>query len=176
MLQVLKRNENAIIPSRAHPLDIGLDLTAINKHKTLDNGVIMYDTGIAVKPPEGYYVEILPRSSISKTGWMLANSVGTVDPNYTGNLYIALAPVHPNVPEIELPFCKCQLVLRKAEYFDILEVAELSETDRGDGGFGSTGDRVKNTEQPPRQTQMHSRIKNIEENIEKLRNDLDQIN
>lgn len=176
MIQVVKKNKNAIMPSRAHPLDIGLDLTAINKYKRLNNGVIMYDTGIAVKPPEGYYVEILPRSSISKTGWMLANSIGTVDPNYTGNLYIALAPVHPNVPEIELPFCKCQLVLRKAEYYDILEVNELSETDRGDGGFGSTGERNKNIEQPSYQTQLQYRIENIEETLEKLSNNLDQIN
>ena len=143
MLQVGKTHENAIMPSRAHPLDIGLDLTAIKKHKTLPHGVIMYDTGIAVKPPEGYYIEILPRSSISKTGWMLANSVGTVDPNYTGNLYIALAPVHPDVPEIELPFCKCQLVVRKAEYLDVTEVSSLDDTDRGSGGFGSTGDRIR---------------------------------
>lgn len=143
MLQVVKTHENAIMPSRAHPLDIGLDLTAIKKHKTLPHGVIMYDTGIAVKPPEGYYIEILPRSSISKTGWMLANSVGTVDPNYTGNLYIALTPVHPDVPEIELPFCKCQLVVRKAEYLDVTEVSSLDDTDRGSGGFGSTGDRIR---------------------------------
>lgn len=143
MLQVVKTHENAIMPSRAHPLDIGLDLTAIKKHKTLPHGVIMYDTGIAVKPPEGYYIEILPRSSISKTGWMLANSVGTIDPNYTGNLYIALAPVHPDVPEIELPFCKCQLVVRKAEYLDVTEVSSLDDTDRGSGGFGSTGDRIR---------------------------------
>jgi dUTP pyrophosphatase len=143
MLQVVKTHENAIMPSRAHPLDIGLDLTAIKKHKTLPHGVIMYDTGIAVKPPEGYYIEILPRSSISKTGWMLANSVGTVDPNYTGNLYIALAPVHLDVPEIELPFCKCQLVVRKAEYLDVTEVSSLDDTDRGSGGFGSTGDRIR---------------------------------
>ena len=142
MLQVVKTHENAIMPSRAHPLDIGLDLTAIKKHKTLPHGVIMYDTGISVKPPEGYYIEILPRSSISKTGWMLANSVGTVDPNYTGNLYIALAPVYPDIPEIELPFCKCQIVVRKSEYLDVTEVSSLADTDRGSGGFGSTGDRI----------------------------------
>jgi dUTP pyrophosphatase len=138
MLKVVRKDDNAIIPSRAHPSDIGLDLTAIKKHKVLENGAIMYDTGIAVSPPNGYYIEILPRSSMSKTGWMLANSVGTVDPNYTGNLYIALNRINNDTPEIELPFCKCQLVLRKAEYCTIKEVYNLEETDRGDGGFGST--------------------------------------
>ena len=148
MLKVLKTNEDAILPSRAHPSDIGLDLTAIKKHKVLSNGVVMYDTGISVSPPEGYYVEILPRSSMSKTGWMLANSVGTVDPNYTGNLYIALIRVDGQSPEIDLPFCKCQLVVRKAEYFDVQEVNNLEDTDRGDGGFGSTGDRTSEKKIP----------------------------
>jgi dUTP pyrophosphatase len=144
MLKVVKHDCNAVIPSRAHPEDIGLDLTAISKHKDLPNGGIMYDTGISVCPPEGYYVEILPRSSMSKTGWMLANSVGTVDPNYTGNLYIALIKVRDNVEELPLPFCKCQIIIRKAEYFDVEEVNNLSETSRGSGGFGSTGERTSN--------------------------------
>lgn len=176
MIQVVKRNEKAIIPSRAHPSDIGMDLTAIKKHKTLANGIIMYDTGIAVTPPEGYYVEILPRSSISKTGWILANSVGTIDPNYTGNLYIALAPIHPDVPEIELPFCKCQIVVRKAEYFGISEVNELSETDRGDGGFGSTGERTTTRDNFSSRDKLQNRVENIEELLENLSNELAQIN
>ena len=53
MLKVVRKDDNAIIPSRAHPSDIGLDLTAIKKHKVLENGAIMYDTGIAVTPPKG---------------------------------------------------------------------------------------------------------------------------
>ena len=73
---------------------------------------------------------------------MLANSVGTVDPDYTGNLYIALAKINPDAPELELPFCKCQLILRKAIYADVIKVESLVDTDRGDGGFGSTGDRT----------------------------------
>lgn len=138
MIKIEKRNKDAIIPSRAHPSDVGLDLTAISKYKTLSNGVIMYDTGLSICPPKGYYIEIIPRSSISKTGWILANSIGIIDPHYTGNLYIVLAPINPNVPEIELPFCKCQIVLREVKYINIIEVENLEETDRGEGGFGST--------------------------------------
>ena len=140
-IQFIQHSNEAIVPSRAHPSDIGLDLTAIGKEKVYDNGVILYDTKISVQPPTGYYLEILPRSSMSKTGWMLANSVGTLDPNYTGNLYIALVRVVPGAPEIELPFCKCQLILRKAEYANMEQVNKFCETDRGDGGFGSTGER-----------------------------------
>lgn len=144
MLQIkyIKTDENAITPSRAYPTDIGMDLVAIRKHKVMDHGVILYDTGLAVTPPEGCYIEILPRSSISKTGWMLANSVGVIDRTYTGNLYVALVRVCPTAPELEPPFCVTQIVLRKAEYAEMKEVEVLESTDRGNGGFGSSGQRV----------------------------------
>ena len=143
-LKFVRKHTEAVVPSRAHPSDVGLDLVAIKKHKVFPNGVVLYDTGIAVSPPKGYFVEIVPRSSISKSGWMLANSVGTIDPSYTGNLYIALVRVDGNSAEPQLPFCLCQMVLRKAEYFDVEEVTMLTDTDRGDGGFGSTGNRTDN--------------------------------
>ena len=157
-IQFIKRGNNAVVPTRAHPADIGLDLTAVAKEKTYENGVVLYDTQIAVKPPPGFYLEILPRSSMSKTGWMLANSVGTIDPNYTGNLFIALVRVVPDAPEIQLPFCKCQLVLRKAEYPRMIEVNEFEETDRGDGGFGSTD----------AQREMNEMSRQISNNMERL--------
>tara|TARA_A100001011_G_C14302881_1_gene841678 strand:+ start:2549 stop:2977 length:429 start_codon:yes stop_codon:yes gene_type:complete len=142
MLKVVKRDPKAVIPSSAHPEDIGLDLTCINVKKKLENGVIIYDTGISVQPPEGYYIEIIPRSSLSKTGWFLANSVGIIDPNYTGTLGIPLAPLSIVSKELTVPFCKFQLVVRKAYKFSVLEVDNIDNTERGDGGFGSTGDRV----------------------------------
>ena len=141
-IKIVKNNPNAVIPSRANSTDIGLDLVAIDVYKVLDSGVVLYDTGISASVPKGYYLEILPRSSLSKTGWMLANSVGVIDPSYRGNLLIALAK-GTNQPEpIKLPFCKCQLVLRRALYAEVQEVSSLSDTERGLGGFGSTGDRV----------------------------------
>ena len=140
-IKVVRRHPDAIMPSRANTTDIGLDLVAINRHKTFPNGVVLYDTGLAVSPPPGYYIEIVPRSSISKTGWILANSIGTIDPSYTGNLFIALARIAGGAEEPKLPFCVCQLVLRKAEYADVQEVSDLKDTERGNGGFGSTGAR-----------------------------------
>jgi len=136
------RDNDAILPSRANSTDVGLDLVAIKEDKTYDNGVIKYDTGVSVTPPDGYYTEIVARSSIVKTGWMLANNVGVIDPTYTGNLFIVLVRVVPDAPKLSLPFCKCQLVLKKCEYADPEEVDELTDTERGDGGFGSTGDRT----------------------------------
>jgi len=144
LIKCIKKDRNAVLPSKAHESDIGWDFVAIKKHKVINEDIIMYDTGIVAIPPKGYYLEILPRSSISKTGWMLANSVGTIDPDYRGNLYIVLTRVVKNMPEIELPFCKCQLVLRKIEKATLIEVTEeeIDITERGSGGFGSTGART----------------------------------
>jgi len=138
MIKIKRVHPDAVMPSKAHPSDVGYDLTAIAFHSAYLNGATLFDTGITAVAPEGYYLEILPRSSLSKTGWMLANSVGVIDPNYRGNLLIALVRVSPNAPALELPAKCCQLVLRKLEHADILEVGDLDETDRGSGGFGST--------------------------------------
>ena len=141
-IKYVKNDPDAVCPSRANPTDVGMDLVAIRKYKVYPNGATLYDTGLAVRPPPGYYIEIVPRSSISKTGWVLANGPGTIDPSYTGNLYIALIKVNPDAPEIPLPFCVCQMILRKAEHADIHEIAYLTKTERGDGGFGSSGSRT----------------------------------
>jgi dUTP pyrophosphatase len=137
-IRFVRRDEEAVFPTKALPGDIGWDLTAIRKHVVLPYGAVLYDTGIAVSPPEGYYVEIVPRSSLSKTGWMLANSVGIVDRQYVGNIYIALTRVNPDAPPLQTPFCRCQLILRKAEDAVMEEVEDLLDTVRGMGGFGST--------------------------------------
>lgn len=142
-IKFTRNNDLAVTPSRANPTDIGLDLVAIKKHKTLPYGCILYDTGISASPPEGYHLEILSRSSISKTGWMIANGIGLLDPSYTGNIYIALVKVSPDAQELKTPFCVAQLVLRKSEYGEMEEVDELDKTERGEGGFGSTGSRIK---------------------------------
>jgi len=140
-LQVIKRNPNAIIPSKAHESDIGYDLTAISEYKRLNNGVVLFDTGISVVPENGYYTEIIPRSSLSKTGWMLANSIGIIDPDYRGNLLIALIKINKDSNDLQLPFCKVQLVVRKSEASNIIIVSDnnTNNTQRGSGGFGSTG-------------------------------------
>ena len=143
-IKFVKRNINAVTPTRAHPSDVGLDIVSISKHKTISDNTILYDTGIAVSPPLGYYIEIVPRSRIPKSGWMLPNSVGTIDPHYTGNLFIALTRVNVNTEELQVPFCSCQMILRKVEMCEVQEVdeTELKSTDRGSGGFGSTGTRT----------------------------------
>ena len=150
-IKCIKKNNQSILPSKAHDSDIGWDLVAIKEHKVIHKDIIMYDTGLIVIPPKGYYLEILPRSSISKTGWMLSNNVGTIDPDYRGNLYISLTRVVKDMPKLDLPFCKCQLVLRKINKSYITEISEIdiSTTERGEGGFGSSGPRTFDQNQMP---------------------------
>jgi dUTP pyrophosphatase len=138
-LLILKTKDNAVIPSKAGVDEVGWDLTVIEEHKVINDTTIMYDTGICVKPPAGYYTEIIPRSSIYKYGWMMANSIGVIDPTYRDTLKIVLVRVEPNAQRIELPCRIAQLVLRRQETNVSLQVVtELDETYRK-GGFGSSG-------------------------------------
>lgn len=138
-LSVIKCNENAVLPKRGTDLSVGVDLTAITLYKQLTEQTALYGTGLKVLPPKGYYIEILPRSSLTKTGYVLSNSVGIIDPDYQGELLIALTKVDNATPKLELPFTRCQLILRKFEEFDIDVVDSFDHvTVRGEGGFGST--------------------------------------
>ena len=87
---VKKLREDAVIPQKAHTTDTGYDLWILDKHKELDNGVVMYSTGLQIQPPWGLYFEIVPRSSIIKSGYIQANSIGVVDSGYRGELFVPL--------------------------------------------------------------------------------------
>lgn len=139
MIRFTKTRSDAVTPTRAHPTDTGYDLTAIDVFKKISDKVTLYETHIAVAPPPGYYIEIVPRSSISKTGYILANNIGIIDESYRGSLKLALMKIDDSMPDIELPFTKCQFILRKLEQSTIQEVDSLEDTNRGSGGFGSTG-------------------------------------
>ncbi len=137
---VYKTDENAIVPSKSKESDAGYDLTAIKVAKQFLQNITLYDTGIKIKVSHGLYAEVVPRSSLSKSGYMLANSIGIIDRAYTGNILIALIKVDPTAPDIELPFKCCQLIFRRQVHVNIKEVDKtFEETSRGEGGFGSTG-------------------------------------
>lgn len=142
---VYKRDENAIIPHKTRMSDVGYDIYVIKPYKILNDKTTLYDTGIALQIPFGYYIEIVPRSSLSKTGYMLTNSVGIIDRSYRGNIYISLTKISNESIDIEkeYPFKCCQLILRKQHYMDLIHLKENNNqvfhmTNRNDGGFGST--------------------------------------
>lgn len=132
-------HEDSVVPSKVRLSDVGYDLTIINKVKDFNSTTALYDTGIQIQVPFGYYVEIVPRSSLSKSGYILSNSMGIVDNSYNGNLYVALTKIAPEVEPIEFPFKCCQLILRKQYFMNIhTQTEQLDMTHREDGGFGST--------------------------------------
>ena len=136
--KIKKTLPNAVVPSRAHYSDSGYDLTLVKHVKTVGD-VMFYDTGIVVEPPHGYYFDLVPRSSISKTGYMLANSVGIIDQNYRGNILVPLRKISKESKDIELPAKVVQLIPRQWVNFQLLETECSNSTMRGEGGFGSTG-------------------------------------
>lgn len=140
MFKWAKTSEKAVAPFKNIETDTGFDLVLIEKIKEA-NGIYYYDTCIKVEPPEGFYFDLVGRSSISKTGWMLANSVGILDTSYRGSIIVALSPSIPNAKEIQLPARIVQIIPRKLHLLKPVEVTEddLSITDRDTGGFGSSG-------------------------------------
>lgn len=132
-----KSREDAVAPSKAHISDSGFDLTLLELVKVVGD-VEMYTTGISVDPPHGYYFDMVPRSSISKTGYMLANNVGIIDQSYRGDVLVALRKVDKNAGGLLLPVKLVQLIPRQWHTMHFIEKNELDVSIRGDGGFGST--------------------------------------
>lgn len=135
---IVKCKENAVIPKKAHASDSGYDVTIIDVVKQLNTKTTLYGTGIKVTPPHGYYFELVPRSSISKTGYILANNIGIIDRSYTGEIMVALTKINEDSPNIELPLKIAQLIPRQFIHFFPKIVDSTPETSRGTGGFGST--------------------------------------
>jgi len=136
----LRVDKSAIIPYKNNISDVGYDITVIKEHKILNNNTILYDTGIKLYPSVGYYTEIVPRSSLSKSGYILSNSIGIIENTYSGNLYIALTKIEEDAPDIKLPFRCAQLIFKKQLIINIQEITcpPSEGTTRGSGGFGST--------------------------------------
>lgn len=129
----------AITPTKKFASDVGYDLSVIKEVKKLSKDTTVYDTGIKIIPPFGYYVEIVPRSSIAKSNVVMANSVGIIDASYRGTLLVALTTKDNQLAGIQLPFKCCQIVLKKHNHFIMTESKISDTTIRGSGAMGSTG-------------------------------------
>jgi deoxyuridine 5'-triphosphate nucleotidohydrolase len=137
-LRFKKTVEHAVEPFKSRASDSGWDLTLVQKVKEV-NGVEFFDTGIVLEPPLGYYFDLVPRSSLSKTGYMLANSVGVIDRGYRSSVLVPLVKVHKDAPDLQLPFRAVQIIPRHIVHMETQEVQHFSEsTCRNTGGFGST--------------------------------------
>jgi dUTP pyrophosphatase len=146
-LKIKKLHENAVIPSYAKPGDAGLDLTVTDLEIDGVEHCVVYKFGLAVEIPTGYVGLLYPRSSNAKTDLLLTNSVGVIDSGYRGELMakFKIVKAHFQSSEENFPIMyrrgdrAVQLVLMKIPSVVIEEASELSETERGAGGYGSSG-------------------------------------
>ena len=138
IIKIKKLIETAIIPKQANIGDAGMDLTVTSiKSKSLFK--IIYGFGIATEFNEKYYVKLASRSSIHKTFMILSNGSGTIDSCYRGE-YMA---VFYKIPFVSKPYKvgerAAQIIVQKIPKIRILESLELTQSQRGVGGYGSTG-------------------------------------
>ena len=138
--------EGAQAPRRAHPGDAGLDLSVLRVTRKGPR-LFFCDTGVRIAPPEGYYSELIPRSSIVWRGFIMPNSVGVIDAGYRGTLLVPLL-YHGEGDDTAAEAAAAalvgervaQLVLRRLERCTLEECSseQLGESARGEGRFGST--------------------------------------
>lgn len=155
-LKFKKLSEKAVIPSKAHKSDAGYDLTAtgittqINECGQL---MLVYHTDIAVEIPEGYTGFLFPRSSVYKKSLQLTNSVGVIDSGYRGEIMAVFKTTTDVIPAVYKEGERfAQLVIIPTPDFDVVEATELADSDRGEGGYGSTDEKVEESEAPAVET------------------------
>lgn len=151
-LKIKKLVPEAVLPSRANDTDAGYDCVAIDDGTWSDDQTfIEYRTGISIELPPGMHSELFPRSSVSKYDLVLANSIGLVDNGYRGEVRFRFKYV-PRLVKVGMdsfvvkPAIRYkkgdkigQIVIRNTVSLPVQEVEDLSETVRGEGGFGSSG-------------------------------------
>jgi dUTP pyrophosphatase len=140
-VKIKKLNENAVIPQYAKDGDAGMDLVATSIISETDTQ-ITYGIGLALEIPYGFVGLIFPRSSVRKTRLMLSNCVGVIDSGYRGELQATFNKVNQNSQsenDYKVGDRIAQIMIIPYPPIQFVEVDELSETERGEGGFGSTG-------------------------------------
>lgn len=134
-MKAMRIHENAILPSRATAGSAGYDLFALEELCIQPRTVVTCRTGIALEIPEQHYGRVAPKSSLAL--WGLDVLAGVIDSDYRGEIKILLTSVSNLDVFIQKGQACAQLILEKISTPDVIE-ANLSSTDRGQGGFGST--------------------------------------
>ena len=135
-VNIKKLHPDAVIPKYATLGDAGLDLTAVDV--VADGSTLTYKTGLAVEIPSWHVGLLFPRSSVYKTGQTLTNCVGVIDSGYRGEIMLKFT-LSPYAKEYEIGDRGGQLIIMPYPRIDFVEVDELIPSDRGEGGYGSTG-------------------------------------
>lgn len=148
-VKIKKLYGDSILPTKAHATDAGYDLYAHSKSYD-DDGNVVYGSGVAMEIPRGYVGLVFPRSSNAKKDLLLSNSVGVIDSGYRGEVLFKFKPSNviekPDlayIPESISKYEICerigQIIIMPYPGIEFVEVEELSDSERGDGGYGSSG-------------------------------------
>lgn len=152
-VKIKKLSDKAVIPQYAKHGDAGMDLTATSKSYD-DNGNVVYGTGLAFEIPHGFVGYLFPRSSNTKKDLILGNSVGVLDSGYRGEVFFKFKSTIVNdmsytygLSEYEVGDRIGQIIIMPYPKINFVEVDELSSSERGVGGFGSSDPITKAIEE-----------------------------
>lgn len=138
-VKIKRLHPDAIVPTYAKMGDAGLDLTAVSVTHD-DRGYLVYGTGLAVEIPQGFVGLVFPRSSIASKDLILSNSVGVIDSGYRGEIMAKFICGSPGCGrEYSVGERIAQMIILPYPTIKFVEVDELSDSERGAGGYGSTG-------------------------------------
>lgn len=131
---------DAVLPAYAHPSDAGMDVRSVEELVIPPGGRALVHTGLVIVLPPAYEAQVRPRSGLAlKQGVTVLNTPGTIDSGYRGEVGVILA----NFGDADFAVAKgdkiAQIVIAPAPQATVVEVSDFAETDRGAGGFGSTG-------------------------------------
>jgi len=140
VLRVKKLHDEAVLPRYSHPGDAGMDLYAIEDVDLAPGGSAMVRTGLALEVPEGTEAQVRPRSGLAARHRVtVLNTPGTIDAGYRGEVCVILINHGRGPFQVTRGMRVAQMVIKPVLTVQIAEAAELSDTHRGEGGFGSTG-------------------------------------
>ena len=156
-VKIKKLYKDSILPTKAHATDAGYDLYAHSKSYD-DDGNVVYGSGVAMEIPQGYVGLVFPRSSNAKKDLILSNSVGVIDSGYRGEISFKFKKnlklrieygtmgfgneielVKGGYKEYSVGERVGQIIIMPYPEIEFVEVEELSDSERGDGGYGSSG-------------------------------------
>mgnify|MGYP001567158588 FL=1 len=140
MVKVKKLHPEAVIPKYAHKGDAGMDIYSVEELIIPLKERRLIKTGLSFEIPEGYEIQVRPKSGLALNhGLTILNTPGTIDSGYRGEICVILFNTSDKDYQVKKGEKIAQIVLKKVELMDIEEVNELSDSSRGQGGFGSTG-------------------------------------
>jgi len=140
IIKFKKENSEAILPNFAHPEDAGMDIYSVEDKIIPAGKWALVKTGFSMELPHNYEAQVRSKSGLAlKSGLVVLNSPGTIDENYRGEVGVILLNVADSDYKVEKHQKIAQMVINEIKHFKVVEVESLTDTTRGEGGFGSTG-------------------------------------